>query len=152
VPALGRGLAGIEELANRVAEIAESGAAQFAPLYPDAMPLFEKIETIAKRIYRADEVLADKKIRDQLQAVGGRRAMATCRSAWPRRSIPFRPIRTCAARRPAIRCRCARCGCRPARAFVVAICGEIMTMPGLPKVPAAEAIGLNAAGEIEGLF
>ena len=62
------GSAGIEALAHKVVELAESGTAQFAPLYRDEMPLFEKIETVAKRIYRADEVLADKKIRDQLRA------------------------------------------------------------------------------------
>lgn len=61
------GSAGIEELARRVAEIADSGISQFAPLYGDDLPLFDKIERIAKSIYRADEVLADKKIRDQLK-------------------------------------------------------------------------------------
>ena len=62
------GREGITELATRVAKIADSDIANFAPLYPDDMSLFEKIETVAKRIYRADEVLADKKIRDQLKA------------------------------------------------------------------------------------
>ena len=62
------GSAGVLDLAHRVAEIADSGASQFATLYPDDMGLFQKIETVAKRIYRADEVLADKKIRDQLKA------------------------------------------------------------------------------------
>jgi len=61
------GSKGTEDLAKRIVEIAESGMSQFAPLYPDDMPLFEKIETIAQRIYRADEVLADQKIRDQLR-------------------------------------------------------------------------------------
>jgi formate--tetrahydrofolate ligase len=142
---------GIEALANRVAEIAESGAAQFAPLYPDEMPLFEKIETIARRIYRADEVIADKKIRDQLHAweAQGYGDLPVCmaktqysfstdpnlRGAPRGHSVPVREVRLSAG-----------------AGFVVAICGEIMTMPGLPRVPAAEAIGLNAAGEIEGLF
>ena len=63
-----KGSEGIEELAHKVVALAESGAAHFAPLYPDEMPLFQKIETVAKRIYHADEVLADKKIRDQLKA------------------------------------------------------------------------------------
>jgi formyltetrahydrofolate synthetase len=72
VQALGRGLgAGIEPLARKVVEMAESGAANFAPLYDDEMSLFEKIETVAKRIYHADEVIADKKVRDQLKRVGG---------------------------------------------------------------------------------
>jgi formate--tetrahydrofolate ligase len=65
------GGAGIEEMARRVAELAESGQAQFAPLYPDEMPLLEKIERVAKSIYHASEVIADKKVRDQLQGVGG---------------------------------------------------------------------------------
>ncbi len=110
-----KGSAGIEDLAHKVVQLAESGAANFAPLYPDDMPLFEKIETIAKRIYHADEVIADKSVREQLKTWEAA-ATATCRSAWPRRSIPSRPTPTCAARRPAIRCRCAKCGFRRAPA------------------------------------
>jgi formate--tetrahydrofolate ligase len=67
LPHWAEGGAGIEEMARRVAELAESGQAQFAPLYPDEMPLFEKIERIAKSIYHASEVIADKKVRDQLR-------------------------------------------------------------------------------------
>ncbi|RUW05878.1 formate--tetrahydrofolate ligase, partial [Mesorhizobium sp. M1A.F.Ca.IN.020.06.1.1] len=63
-----QGSAGIEDLAKKVVEIAESGASQFSPLYPDEMPLFEKVNTIVKRIYRGDEAIADKSIRDQLHA------------------------------------------------------------------------------------
>ncbi|TIW05787.1 MAG: formate--tetrahydrofolate ligase, partial [Mesorhizobium sp.] len=62
------GSAGIEELANKVVALAESGSSQFAPLYPDAMPLFEKINTIVQRIYRGSEAIADKSVRDQLHA------------------------------------------------------------------------------------
>ncbi|MFQ5621821.1 MAG: formate--tetrahydrofolate ligase [Paracoccaceae bacterium] len=146
-----KGSEGALELAERVAEIADSGAAQFAPLYRDDMALFEKIETIAKRIYRADEVLADKKIRAQLRQweEAGFGNLPVCmaktqysfssdpnlRGAPVGHSVPVREVRLSAG-----------------AGFVVAICGEIMTMPGLPSKPAAESIGLNTAGEVEGLF
>ena len=145
------GSKGIEDLARRVAEIAESGAAQFAPLYRDEMGLFEKIETIAKRIYRADEVLADQRIRDQLHAweAAGFGTLPICmaktqysfstdpnhRGAPVGHSVPVREVRLSAG-----------------AGFVVVICGEIMTMPGLPRVPSAEQIRLTAAGDVEGLF
>lgn len=145
------GSAGTQVLAKRVAEIADSGASQFSPLYPDEMPLFEKIETIAKRIYRADEVLADKKIRDQLKQWedAGYGHLPVCmaktqysfstdqnlRGAPTGHSVPVREVRLSAG-----------------AGFVVVVCGEIMTMPGLPRQPAAEVIKLNDAGEIEGLF
>ena len=145
------GSKGSEALAKRVAEIAESGASQFAPIYPDDMPLFEKIETIAKRIYHADEVLADKKIRDQLRLweEQGYGNLPVCmaktqysfstdpnlRGAPTGHSVPVREVRLSAG-----------------AGFVVVVCGEIMTMPGLPRVPSAEAIHLNDDGQIEGLF
>jgi len=145
------GSKGIEALAVRVAQLADSGAAQFAPLYGDDMGLFAKIETIAKRIYRADEVLADKKIRDQLREweAAGHGHLPICmaktqysfstdpnlRGAPTGHSVPVREVRLAAG-----------------AGFVVVVCGEIMTMPGLPRTPAAETIGLNATGEIEGLF
>lgn len=146
-----QGSEGTIALANRVAEIADKAEANFAPIYPDEMGLFEKIETIAKRIYRADEVLADTKIRDQLRAWEdqGYGNLPVCmaktqysfstdpnlRGAPIGHSVPVREVRLSAG-----------------AGFIVAICGEIMTMPGLPRVPSAEAIMLNAAGEIEGLF
>ena len=146
-----QGSEGIEELARKVVELAESGEADFKTLYPDEMPLFEKIETIAKRIYRADEVLADKKVRDQLKAweAAGYGHLPVCmaktqysfstdpnlRGAPTGHSVPVREVRLSAG-----------------AGFVVVVCGEIMTMPGLPKHPAAEVIRLNEAGEIEGLF
>ena len=146
-----QGSAGIEELAHKVVAMAESGAANFAPLYPDDMPLFQKIETIAKRIYHADEVLADKSIRDQLKVweAAGYGHFPICmaktqysfstdpnlRGAPTGHSVPVREVRLSAG-----------------AGFIVAICGEIMTMPGLPKVPSAETIRLNGAGQIEGLF
>jgi formate--tetrahydrofolate ligase len=145
------GGAGAEDLAHKVAAMAESGAAQFAPLYPEDMSLFDKMDTIARRIYGADEVLADTKIRKQLhdweeQGFGG---LPICmaktqysfstdpnlRGAPTGFDLPIREVRLSAG-----------------AGFVVAICGEIMTMPGLPRVPSAEAIKLNADGDIEGLF
>ncbi|WP_136656664.1 formate--tetrahydrofolate ligase [Nitratireductor sp. XY-223] len=145
------GSEGITELAERIAEIADSGMAQFSTLYPDDMPLFEKIETIAKRIYRADEVLADKKIRDQLRQweEAGFGDLPVCmaktqysfstdpnlRGAPTGHSVPVREVRLSAG-----------------AGFIVVICGQIMTMPGLPKVPSAQAIHLNEEGRIEGLF
>ena len=145
------GSKGSAELATRVAEIADSDSSNFAPIYPDDMPLFEKIETIAKRIYRADEVLADKKIRDQLAQweEQGYGHLPVCmaktqysfstdptqRGAPTGHSVPVREVRLSAG-----------------AGFIVAICGEIMTMPGLPSVPAAESIRLNDDRDIEGLF
>ena len=90
------------------------------PIWPTSLPsirmtcrFFEKIETIAKRIYRADEVIADKKIRTQLKEWGRGRGTAICRSVWQRRSTVSRPIRTCVVPPPAIRFRCVRCACPP---------------------------------------
>ncbi|RME14497.1 MAG: formate--tetrahydrofolate ligase [Alphaproteobacteria bacterium] len=145
------GSKGITELATRVAEIADAGINHFAPLYPDDMGLFAKIETIAKRIYRADEVLADKKIRDQLRAweAEGYGDLPICMAktqysfstdpnllgAPTGHSVPIREVRLSAG-----------------AGFIVVICGAIMTMPGLPSKPAAMSIGINEAGEVEGLF
>jgi formate--tetrahydrofolate ligase len=146
-----QGSAGIEDLAKKVVEIAESGASQFSPLYPDAMPLFEKVNTIVKRIYRGDEAIADKSIRDQLHAweQAGYGNLPVCmaktqysfstdpnlRGAPTGHTVPVREVRLSAG-----------------AGFVVIICGEIMTMPGLPKAPSSEKIFLNEAGQIEGLF
>jgi formate--tetrahydrofolate ligase len=146
-----QGSAGIEDLARKVVSLAEGGSANFAPLYPDEMPLFQKIETIAKRIYHADEVIADKSVRDQLKAweAAGYGHFPICmaktqysfstdlnlRGAPTGHTVPVREVRLSAG-----------------AGFIVVICGEIMTMPGLPKVPSAEVIRLNEAGQIEGLF
>ena len=145
------GSEGTVDLATRVAQIADAGVSQFAPLYRDDKTLFEKIEIIAKRIYRADEVLADKKIRDQLRQweAAGYGNLPVCmaktqysfstdpnlRGAPTGHSVPVREVRLSAG-----------------AGFVVVICGEIMTMPGLPRRPAAETIMLNQAGAVEGLF
>jgi formate--tetrahydrofolate ligase len=145
------GSAGIEKLAHRVAALADADEGDFAPLYPDDMPLFDKAETVAKRIYRADALVADKKVRDQLREweAAGYGHLPVCmaktqysfstdpslRGAPTGHSVPVREVRLSAG-----------------AGFVVVICGEIMTMPGLPSVPAANSIRLNGAGEIEGLF
>ncbi len=145
------GSKGIAEMAKRVAEIADSGASQYAPIYPDEMGLFQKVETIAKKIYRAGEVIADKSVRDQLKSWEemGYGNLPICiaktqysfttdpnmRGAPSNHVVPIREVRLAAG-----------------AGFIVAICGEIMTMPGLPKVPSSEHIRFNAAGQIEGLF
>ena len=146
-----KGSDGIKDLSERVVEMVEGGTAQFAPLYPDEMPLFEKIETVAKRIYRADEVIADQKIRDQLKSWEdqGYGHLPVCmaktqysfttdpsrRGAPMGHSLPVREVRLSAG-----------------AGFIVVVCGDIMTMPGLPRVPSAEAICLNSEGLIDGLF
>ena len=145
------GSEGSKELATRVAEIADADMANFAPIYSDDMSLADKIQTVCKRIYRADEALMDKKIRDQLhlweeQGYGN---LPVCmaktqysfstdpnlRGAPDNHSVPVREVRLSAG-----------------AGFIVVVCGEIMTMPGLPRKPAAETICLNDEGLIEGLF
>ncbi len=144
------GSAGIEELAHKVVALAESGVSQFAPLYPDDMPLFDKIDTVVKRIYRGSEAIADKSVRNQLKQweEQGYGHLPVCmaktqysfstdpnlRGAPTGHVVPIREVRLSAG-----------------AGFVVAICGEIMTMPGLPRVPSSEHIFLNENGLIEGL-
>ncbi|WP_417719518.1 formate--tetrahydrofolate ligase [Salipiger sp.] len=145
------GSAGITELAEVVAGIADAGQGQFAPLYEDDLPLLAKIECIARQIYHAGEVTVDKRVREQLLdwEAQGYGHLPVCmaktqysfstdpllRGAPEGHVVPVREVRLSAG-----------------AGFVVAICGEIMTMPGLPRVPAAESIRLNAAGQIDGLF
>ncbi len=145
------GGAGIEPLAARVAEIADSGMANFKPLYPAEMPLLEKIRTIAKRIYRADDIAADTRVANQLSEweAAGHGNLPVCIAKtqysfttepdWlgaPSGHItPIREVRLSAG-----------------AGFVVAVAGQIMTMPGLPRVPAAEAIRIGENGQIDGLF
>jgi formate--tetrahydrofolate ligase len=144
------GGAGAVGLAERVVELAEASS-QFAPLYDDALPLFDKINTIATRIYRAECAIADPAVRAQLTTweEQGHGALPVCIAktqygfstdpaalgAPTGHVIPVREVRLSAG-----------------AGFVVAICGEIMTMPGLPQVPAAERIHINPEGRIEGLF
>ena len=145
------GSEGTKDLANKVVEMVEGGTADFKPLYGDDLSLFEKMEAIAKGIYRADGVVADAKIMNQLKAWEdqGYGKLPVCmaktqysfttdptmRGAPTGFTLPVREVRLSAG-----------------AGFVVAVCGEIMTMPGLPSVPAAESIMLNDDGQIEGLF
>ena len=145
------GAAGAEQLARCVASRCDSGEARFAPLYDDAMPLADKIRTIATGIYGASEVAFATKASADLDsfAAAGYGHLPICMaktqvsfSADPKllgapsgHVLPVREVRLAAG-----------------AGFVVAICGDIMTMPGLPKVPAAQGIHVNAGGEIDGLF
>ncbi|MCF7746932.1 formate--tetrahydrofolate ligase [Sulfitobacter sp. M39] len=145
------GSAGSAELAEKVVETIDKGQAEFATLYPDAMPLADKINTIATKIYRADGAVMDQKILNQLKdwEEQGYGDLPVCmaktqysfttdpeaRGAPTGFTIPVREVRLSAG-----------------AGFVVAICGEIMTMPGLPRVPSAENIRLNDIGDVEGLF
>ncbi|MBZ5758726.1 MULTISPECIES: formate--tetrahydrofolate ligase [Rhizobium] len=145
------GSAGIEELAHKVVALTQSGEAKFAPLYPDDLPLMQKIGVVATEIYHAGEVTADKAVRDQLKSWEdqGYRHLPVCiaktqysfstdadlRGAPEGHVVHVREVRLSAG-----------------AGFVVAVTGEIRTMPGLPRSPAAERIMLNEQGYIEGLF
>ena len=146
-----KGSEGTTALAQAVVSVCEADTAQFAPLYTDDMPLFEKIKTIATRIYRADDVAADMKIRNQLRdfEAAGFGHLPICmaktqysfstdpnlRGAPTGHIVPVREVRLSAG-----------------AGFIVVICGDIMTMPGLPRKPAAQNICLDDDGQIEGLF
>ena len=141
---------GTVDLAEKVVELAEEKN-NFKYIYEDDLPLIEKVRKIAKEIYRADDVIADKKILDQLAQFeeAGYAKFPICiaktqysfstdpnnKGAPNNHSIPIREVRLSSGAE-----------------FIVVICGEIMTMPGLPSVPAADSIRLNDQGEIEGLF
>ncbi|MHA1524255.1 MAG: formate--tetrahydrofolate ligase [Alphaproteobacteria bacterium] len=145
------GGAGAQSLATHVAELVDSGTAQFRPLYDDDMPLWEKARTIARSIYGADDIVADKKIREQFTRAqdNGHGKFPICmaktqyscstdptlRGAPSNHVVPIRELRISAG-----------------AGFAVAVCGDIMTMPGLPRKPSAEAIGIGKDGQIEGLF
>ena len=145
------GGAGTEDIARKVVEVLETGDANFKPLYPDEMPLWEKIETVAKEIYRADGATAEARVMNQIKdfedAGFGNfpvcmaktqysfSADATLRGAPRGFTVPIREVRLSAGAE-----------------FIVAIAGDIMTMPGLPRTPAAHSIFVNDDGQIEGLF
>ncbi len=145
------GGAGIEELAHHVVALCEGGTASFKPLYPDAMPLLEKIRTIAKEIYRAADIAPDASVVTALRDIeaAGYGHLPICmaktqysfstdpnsRGAPTGHVVPVREVILSAG-----------------AGFIVAVCGEIMRMPGLPKVPSADFIKLNDKGQIEGLF
>ncbi len=145
------GSAGIEELSYKVVELATSGAAAFKPIYPDDMPLMDKIEAVATKIYHAGEVTAEKPVRDQLKAweSAGYGHLPVC-IAKTQYSFSTDPNLRGAPEGHVVHVREVRLSA--GAGFIVAITGEIMTMPGLPSAPSAERIHLNADGLIEGLF
>jgi formate--tetrahydrofolate ligase len=142
---------GTEALARHVAELADRSSVQFNPIYGDELPLWDKIKTIAREIYRADDIVADKSVRDQLRTYEsqGYGKFPICmaktqysfstdpnlKGAPTNHVVPIREVRLSAGAE-----------------FIVVVCGDIMTMPGLPKAPSAEVIGLDAKGQIAGLF
>ena len=145
------GSEGTIELAKNVADICEDKKDTFKFLYEDDLPLFKKIEKIAQEIYSASEVVADTKVRQQLKEFEekGYGKLPVCiaktqysfstdpnlKGAPTGHVLPVREVRLSSGAE-----------------FIVVVCGEIMTMPGLPRVPAADSIKLNDKGEIEGLF
>jgi formate--tetrahydrofolate ligase len=145
------GGAGAEDLARRVVAMVEARTARFAPLYPDELGLLAKIETVAGKIYRAGSVTADQAVLDQLalwEAQGfGHLPVCMAKTQY---SFSTDPKNLGAAEGHNVHIRGVRLAA--GAGFVVVLCGDIMTMPGLPRVPAAEGIGVTAAGDIEGLF
>ena len=147
----GDGGKGIEALARQVVDVADSGQSKFKPLYADAMPLRDKVKTIATEIYRAADISCDGAIEARFRELqdAGYGNLPVCmaktqysfstdpnkRGAPSGHIVPIRELRLSAGAE-----------------FVVVITGEIMTMPGLPRVPAANSIRLNEQGKIEGLF
>lgn len=145
------GSKGAAQLAHKVVALAESGASQFAPLYDDSLPLWQKVRTIATQLYGADDILADKKVRaefNRFEAEGfGHLPVCIAKTQYSFSTDPqlrgapsghmvgIREVRLAAGAE-----------------FVVVVCGDIMTMPGLPRIPAANNIGINLQGQIEGLF
>ncbi len=142
---------GTKELANDVVELCEKGENKFKFLYENSAPLFKKIELIAKEIYHASEVVADTKIREQLKNFqeNGYGELPICvaktqfsfstdpslKGAPSGHVLPIREVRLSSGAE-----------------FIVVVCGSIMTMPGLPRVPAADSIKINEKGDTEGLF
>ena len=145
------GSGGSSDLAKKVVQIAESGSAQFRTLYDDSVSLWEKTNTIAKSIYGAEEIIADKAVREQFKQLqdSGYGKFPICmaktqysfstdpnlKGAPTGHVVPIKEIRLSAGAE-----------------FLVVVAGEIMTMPGLPKIPAANSIQLNKENQIEGLF
>jgi formate--tetrahydrofolate ligase len=145
------GGAGAADLAKQVVEMADSGASQFRTLYSDELPLWDKAKRVATAIYGADDIIADKKVRDQFtqfqEAGYGHYPVCMAKTQYSFSTdpnllgapeghvVPIREVRLAAGAE-----------------FIVVVCGAIMTMPGLPRVPAADAIRVNSDGQIEGLF
>jgi formate--tetrahydrofolate ligase len=145
------GGAGAEELARVVAEKADQGAPNFKQLYPSEMPLAEKIDTVCKEIYRADGAVLSPAIRNQLKQWEemGYGHFPVC-MAKTQYSFSTDPTKLGAPTGFEVAIREVRLAA--GAGFVVAIAGDIMTMPGLPRVPSAENIYLDENGQIEGLF
>ena len=146
-----KGGEGASQLAEEVAKIADSNSSEFKTLYDDNLSLWEKTKYIAQNIYGAKDILADKKVRNQFKKLEddgfGEYPICMAKTQYSfstdpllmgapsGHEVPIREVRLSAGAE-----------------FVVVVCGEIMTMPGLPRIPAAEAIGLDAENEIKGLF
>jgi formate--tetrahydrofolate ligase len=146
-----QGGAGATELAETVVRTIAEKPSDFRPLYPDTMPLWDKVRTVAQEIYGAEDITADKAVRDrfaELEKEGfGKLPICVAKTQYSFSTnpdakgapsghiIPIREVRLSAGAE-----------------FVVVICGDIMTMPGLPKVPAANNIELQPDGRIAGLF
>ncbi|MFK7734195.1 MAG: formate--tetrahydrofolate ligase [Pseudomonadales bacterium] len=145
------GGAGAEELAKEVVELVDNGHANFAPLYPDDMPIWQKIKTVATRLYRADDIIADQKVRDEIQRLqdSGYENFPVC-IAKTQYSFTTDPLRKGAPINHVLPIREVRLSA--GAGFIVVVCGDIMTMPGLPREPAANRININAEGEVAGLF
>ena len=145
------GGAGAEDLAHKVVALAESGQAKFAPLYPDNMKLFDKINTVAKQIYRAERAFASDKVHRQLELweSQGFGDLPVC-MAKTQYSFSTDPTNVGAPIDHEVAVREVRLS--SGAGFVVAVCGDIMTMPGLPKIPAAHQICLDEDDRIQGLF
>jgi formate--tetrahydrofolate ligase len=145
------GGAGATDLAHAVVKVCDSGRSRLKFLYPDEMPLYEKIRTIAREIYRAKDISAEKAVKDQLaafEAMGyGKAPICVAKTQY---SFSTNPDAKGAPVDHTINVREVRLSA--GAEFVVVICGEIMTMPGLPRVPAADAIDVGADGRIVGLF
>jgi formate--tetrahydrofolate ligase len=142
---------GAANVARAVVRTIDAGNSKLKLLYPDEMPLLEKVRTIAREIYRAKDISADKAVRDQLasfEAMGyGKLPVCIAKTQY---SFTTNPDSKGAPVDHVIPLREARLAA--GAEFVVAICGDIMTMPGLPKVPSADSIDINADGRIVGLF
>ena len=148
------GGAGAVQLAEEVVSVADNddgGARNFRTAYPDEMPIWDKIKTVATTLYRADDITADQKTRNQIKDLqdGGFGNLPVCiaktqysfstdpnlKGAPSGHILPVREVRLSAG-----------------AGFVVVVCGDIMTMPGLPRIPSANRIRLNSQGDVEGLF
>ncbi|MBU3730149.1 MAG: formate--tetrahydrofolate ligase [Beijerinckiaceae bacterium] len=145
------GSAGTEQLAHKVVALIDKGDAKFAPLYPDSLSLWDKMRQVAREVYRAADISADAKVRDHIAEIeaAGYGSLPVC-VAKTQYSFSTDPALRGAPTDHIVHVREVRLSA--GAGFVVMICGEIMTMPGLPRVPAAEHIHLDADGRIEGLF